>query len=373
MEQNSTWPGKNLARRAGILVKSERLPWFLFASLLIHAFLMWRFSFVPFWSSSSYPIVIVTGLELEAPALTPEGAGRRATRPSRADSAGQPQRASSKAIDAPPSTQNDSFTASERASQRGEGSPGLGNVLSEGTGLGIGGIGSPRSGTPSETGSGTGTRESKSGLSDGKSAVPAADRFVIAISQAIQRTTSPYESEVYAQVDFYTLFTPDFRRSVNVPGNQICLENGTIRTIERQIIKETLTDISKCRYDNMGDDQEKMRCPSEAHTTVVSYDNYLSSPVSYTVNVCLLYDKSNCYWNYPDDGPEREVCRAAGEYLGIWAHGTMFQYKCTKSASQAYTHPLEYEVRFLQDVEFPEHGLRRRLVQREKRPVLRCQ
>jgi hypothetical protein len=251
-------------------------------------------------------------------------------------------------------------------------------VLSEGAGLGVGGIGSPRSGAPAGTGSGdagtpSGPTQSKSALSGRKGSPLAMDRFAIAIPPAIQRTTSPYESEVYAQVDFYTLYTPDFRMSVNVPGNQVCLEGNIIRTIERQVISHTVTDISKCRYDDMGDDQEKMRCPAEANTTVISYNNYLSSSISYSVNVCLVYDKSNCYWNYPDDGPEREVCRTGDEYHRIWAQGTMFHYKCAKSAIQTYTHPLEYEVRFLQDVEFPDHGIRRRLVQREKRPVLPCQ
>jgi hypothetical protein len=114
-----------------------------------------------------------------------------------------------------------------------------------------------------------------------------------------------------------------------------------------------------------------MRCPREAHTTVTTYNNYLSSPVTYSVNVCLLYDQSNCRWIYPDDGPEREICRPV-DYHGIWAQGTKFHYRCTKSTSQIHSHPLQYEVRFVQDIEFPEQRLRKRILLKEKRSVPSC-
>lgn len=194
---------------------------------------------------------------------------------------------------------------------------------------------------------------------------------MIAIPPAIQRTTSPYESEVYAEVDFYTLFTPDLRMSVNVPGNEVCLDGEILRTYERRMITQRVTDTSKCWFEDYGDN-DRMRCPKEAYRTVVSFDHYLSSPVKYTVKMCLTYDRSSCYINMRDDGPELEICRVRGTYEGIWAASTLFHYPCTRSSSQTFSHPLQYEVRFLQNVEFPEERMRRRLVHREKRSVPPC-
>jgi hypothetical protein len=116
-----------------------------------------------------------------------------------------------------------------------------------------------------------------------------------------------------------------------------------------------------------------MRCPKEAHTTVVTYNTYLSSPVNYSVNICVAYDRSSCYWDMRDDGPEREVCRVPGKYDGLWAEGTVFHYPCAKSSNQSFSHPLQYEIRYMQDVEFPEGRTRRRLVLREKRSLAQCQ
>lgn len=187
--------------------------------------------------------------------------------------------------------------------------------------------------------------------------------------------SSPFRrrsSALYAEADFYTLFTPDLRVSVNVPGNEVCRDGEILRTHERKILTRRVTDISKCRYELQGDDQERMRCPPEAHTTIVTYDNYFSSPVKYTVNICAAYDRSNCYINLRDDGPDQEVCRVRGNYEGIWAAGTMFHYPCMKSSRQSFSHPLQYEVRFVQNVEFPDAGMRRRVLLREKRPVAPC-
>ena len=111
----------------------------------------------------------------------------------------------------------------------------------------------------------------------------------------------------------------------------------------------------------------------EAHTVVVAYNDFLSSPVKYSVNMCFAYDKSSCYINMRDDGPDQEICRVRGKYDGIWAAATMFHYQCTKSSSQMFSHPLQYEVLFLQRVEFPDERMRRRVVLREKRPVASCQ
>ena len=106
---------------------------------------------------------------------------------------------------------------------------------------------------------------------------------------------------------------------------------------------------------------------------MVTYNNYLSSPVNYNVNMCVAYDRSSCYWDMRDDGPKREVCHVQGKYEGIWAQGTIFYYPCARSTSQIFSQPLHYEVRFVQDVEFPETRMRKRIVLREKRSVAQCQ
>jgi hypothetical protein len=116
-----------------------------------------------------------------------------------------------------------------------------------------------------------------------------------------------------------------------------------------------------------------MAITSECAAQRMPTENYLSSPVQYTVNQRILYDRSSCYINMRDDGPDQEICRVRGKYDGIWAAGTMFHYPCAKSSRQMLHHPLEYEVRFIQDVEFPDTRLRRRLVHREKRTVASCQ
>jgi hypothetical protein len=136
-------------------------------------------------------------------------------------------------------------------------------------------------------------------------------------------------------------------------------------------VTQTITDISKC-YSRDHGDNEKVICPAEARTKTVVFDGHLSSPVTYSFNTCLLYDRSNCFWQDPGDGPEREVCRAGSEYPGIWAEGTMFRYKCSKSLTQAYSHPLQYNVRFMRDIEFPDDRMRPRLLLRETRPIPPC-
>jgi len=63
---------------------------------------------------------------------------------------------------------------------------------------------------------------------------------------------------------------------------------------------------------------------------------------TFVVNFCLAYDTSSCDWRDPDDGPEREICRAPEEFKGVWAAGTMFHYRCTKFETRTFTHPLQY-------------------------------
>ena len=100
---------------------------------------------------------------------------------------------------------------------------------------------------------------------------------------------------------------------------------------------------------------------------------YLSSPINYSVNSCLVYDRSSCEWRDEGDGRDQQVCKAISPYEGIWAADTQFHLRCAKWESQAYTHPLQYQVRFLRDVEYQERAFSRRVLLRESRSILPCQ
>ena len=365
----------------GDRLRRSGLPWFFLISTATHAAVLWHMRHILPRVSPSH-IVIVTALESPPDSLSSAETTGGKTSMGERHWARQLRAPGGSAADNRVVSPSSSSTAAGDSSA-GSAAPGLGDVVTSEAGVGVGGVGSPRGTSGAETGTAKDGSEINGG--DGRAgerrassrsktgpAGPDPNRFAIPIPPAIQRTTSPYESEVYAEVDFYTLFTPDFRNSVNVPANQVCLEKGIIRTIERQVISTRTTDISKCLFDDYGDNI-RMRCPKEAYTTEISYNNFLSSPVNYSVNVCLTYDRSSCYWDAKDDGPEREVCRVRGKYEGIWAQGTAFTYPCAKSTSESFSHPLQYEIRYLQRIEFPEERMRRRLVHREKRSLARCE
>ena len=359
-------------------VKPSRLGllWFFLVSILLHAGLLWHLRFI----SRHVPrplifskIAIVAG---EAETLPPAQATTQTPSPARTFAVPRDRNVASSGVKDPAASRSESSAGTGNTATGGEVSAGSGNVVTDDGGVGF--AGSDSSGgavKPLESGpgsGGSGPAKGKGQPAPARGAPSAAESSVIAIPPAIQRTTSPYESEVYAEADFYTLFTPDLRVSVNVPGNEVCLDGEILRTHEQKILTQRVTDISKCRYELQGDDQERMRCPPEAHTTIVTYDHYFSSPIKYIVNVCAAYDQSSCYINMRDDGPDQEVCRVRGNYEGIWAAGTMFHYPCMKSSSQSFSHPLQYEVRFVQNIEFPDARMRRRVLLREKRPVAPC-
>jgi hypothetical protein len=193
---------------------------------------------------------------------------------------------------------------------------------------------------------------------------------VIAVPEEIRQPTSPYEGEVYVEVDFYVLYGEDKRVGINVPGHHVCREGDQLRSIHPITFKETKTDNSMC-YPLPYGEPERIHCPPAAHS-VITTNTFLSSPIAYTVNICLLYDTSNCEWRPVDDGKERMFCKPGGEYKGIWAAGTQFHYRCTKSDTQQHVQALQYGVRFMQSVEFPEGRTRRRLLRTETRHVMAC-
>jgi hypothetical protein len=351
--------------------------WFLLVSILLHAGLLWHLRFIsrhipkPLIFSN---IAIVSG---EAETFPPARSTTQTPSPARSFAVPRDRNVASAGVKDAAASRGESSFGTGNTAIGAEISAGSGDVVTDGGGVAFagsdssGGAVKPQENGPA-SGGGSGPAKRKGQPAPGRGALGTAESSVIAIPPAIQRTTSPYESEVYAEADFYTLFTPDLRVSVNVPGNEVCLDGEILRTHERKILTQRITDTSKCRYELQGDDQERMRCPPEAHTTIITYDNYFSSPIKYTVNMCAAYDRSSCYINMRDDGPDQEVCRVRGNYEGIWAAGTMFHYPCMKSSSQSSSHPLQYEVRFVQNVEFPDARMRRRVLLREMRPVALC-
>ena len=120
-------------------------------------------------------------------------------------------------------------------------------------------------------------------------------------------------------------------------------------------IIEVKTDHSKCRVVELaGQTQPKEICPPDAHTKIVHANHYASSPLVYSVRTCLEYDRSHCYRAVGEG--EREVCRVDFQYEGVWAEGTIFAYKCTKSETRTYRHPLQYNIRWIMEVRIPGKG-----------------
>jgi hypothetical protein len=190
--------------------------------------------------------------------------------------------------------------------------------------------------------------------------------------EAVRYLGSFADGPVYPDIDVYVLYGVDPRYGVSVPGTDVCLEGDQLRSKQRFEVTETRTDFTKCRPRNSGGEPEGVFCPPEAEAKIVHSNHYLASPVAFTVNTCLEYDKSHCYMR--DLGEtELEVCRLGFAYEGIWAEGTIFQYKCSKSARRTYRHSLQFTIRWkmdMYDLESPR--VRTREVYKETRIVPRC-
>jgi hypothetical protein len=189
------------------------------------------------------------------------------------------------------------------------------------------------------------------------------------IPESVRRSASPFGEELYVEVDMYTLYNSNIEVGIKIPGNEICLEGDQLRTIQPVTFQQTKTDLSKCRSRTRGDN-ERWICPPEAHR-VISTSMFLSSPITFNINRCLVYDKSSCRWRERAD-ESIEVCRAKADYQGVWAPGTQFHYPCAKSEIQVFTLSPEYGVRFMQDIEIRERHPKPKLVHRETRPIRAC-
>jgi hypothetical protein len=268
--------------------------------------------------------------------------------------------------------------AKSSSSNEKEVKAGLGNVVTDIEGVATGASAGlpetlsnpPAAGTGMNTGvSGTVSDRLQSSPGSGKTSD---DPYVIVIPQSIRPSISSFEETVYTDVDKYVLPGRDLRVGTAVPGNELCIDGNLLRTKERILVRQTIIDASKCELRDYGGDVERSVCPPDAHTRGIVFDGYLASSINYQVNMCISYDRSHCYAAEVGDGPEREICRQTFKYKGIWGAGTKFDYRCTNSVSQNFSHPLEYKVRFIQDVANPSGRLRPRILRTETRAVPKC-
>jgi hypothetical protein len=223
-----------------------------------------------------------------------------------------------------------------------------------------------------------GTPSTQSGTALGKPAPPAREVSPHDPDLEYAKTLAedyPYDGVLFLDVDLYVLHAPHSNIGIPVPGTQVCIEGDQLRAKEPLKLTDVKTDWGTCKIDRISDETELLICPDSAHTTKVLFDGYLSSPITYGVNTCLEYDSSHCYLKNPGTFSQLEICRVDFKYEGIWAEGTIFDYKCTRSETRVYRHPLEYTIRYMQDVEDILNNRMRhkpRLLHKVTRPIPKC-
>jgi hypothetical protein len=166
-------------------------------------------------------------------------------------------------------------------------------------------------------------------------------------------------------VDSYIL------EGVHVRGTNLCIDGEHLRTNEPITIIDLVTDRTLCRITTRGDELKEI-CPPAATKSVIRYAGHLRTPLSYSQNVCLVYDNSNCRIIRGGTDKEREICRPV-RYEGVWAMGTNFEYICQTSEVRIYNHPLEYTVRHLVDYETSDGKYHRKELRRVRHPIPQCE
>ena len=294
-------------------------------SIIVHGLVLWAVLLIPPYQPS--PLISVD-VHVSEPSDAPPGNDTaKASEEQAAITRPRPR-----AGTAPAAPVRGTNTGSGEASGTGEASSGgtlagLGNAETDSSGLAIGG-GSSGSGVgpPGKGGQETGGQPNtgQSGGQGGAAAKGSRPAVIppIVIPPSISGSTASHEGAVYFEVDVYVLFAPGATMGVSVPGNEICREGNRIRTIVPFESVEKKTDISKCQILEYGEDRRE-ECLAGAHSVVRS-SYHLSSPVNYSVNSCLVYDRSSCDWRDEGDGREQQVCKAPSPYEGIWAADTQF-------------------------------------------------
>jgi hypothetical protein len=346
--------------------------WALLASICAHVVVLWFSIRVPIYQ----PILLLPIKIGLSPTFTADAETNRSETATRRTAATAPRGASRKMEASRHQSPGSQSSGQNSVSGYSEGgahaaSSGLGDIVTDPGGIAVGGTfadsGGESSGkaSPSRGSAVAGTSSQKPAPKDTGIEPPT----VITIPESVRRSASPFGEELYVEVDMYTLYNSSIHVGIKIPGNEICLEGDQLRTIRAATFQETKTDLSKCRSRTRGDN-ERWICPREAHT-VVSTTLFLSSPVSFNINKCLVYDKSSCRWRERAD-ESIEICRAKPDYQGIWVPGTQFHYPCAESQIQVFSHSLEYGVRFMQDIEIRERHPKRKVVHRETRSIRAC-
>ena len=348
-------------------MQAPRFRWFILISLGIHTVFLWLFPFVPRHEPKSFPPLEV-GLFKTPSSPQRETSTQDGSRQATARTV--PLQSSARTTPLTPGVRSEDLSSTRDYSASPEGTITAPGGPPSGTGViapesqGTSGGGGPSTGTrgtsPGTGESSTGSKGAAPGRKD-----PSPAEIPAAAVRAAGFQSSFDDGAIHPEVDHYTL------DGINIPGPDVCIEGDQIRTKERLTFTRTITDLSRCRVIDLGGDTEKVVCPPQADTKLVTFEGYPSSPVAYSVKVCLLYDKSNCYMRDLGDGMEREVCRVDFKYDGTWAEGTIFEYRCLKSEIHTYRHPLEYNIRYFSEREI-DNRLRRREVYRETRSVLPC-
>lgn len=158
-------------------------------------------------------------------------------------------------------------------------------------------------------------------------------------------------SIVFYEADVYVLFAGSANTAISIPGTELCVDGGFIRTMERHTLAQTVTHLEQCWVMDDGE-SDRMICPPNAETSTVYFNDYLRTPIEYKINHCLAYDDTHCYTIDSDDS-DKEICKVNFVYQGIWAADTNFDYRCTKSETRTFTNSLEYTIRYMEIVD---HG-----------------
>jgi hypothetical protein len=185
------------------------------------------------------------------------------------------------------------------------------------------------------------------------------------IDTILPKVRHPNHGDVYYDVDSYVL------EGVRISPINLCIDGEHLRTNEPITITDFVVDRSLCRIRTRGD-EEKEICPPAATKTVTRYAGHLRSPLSYSQNVCLVYDNSNCRIIRRGTDYEKEICRPV-RYEGVWAVGTIFDYQCQTSEIRTYHHPIEFTVRHLVDIETSDGKYHRKELRKVRHPIPQCE
>jgi len=258
-------------------------------------------------------------------------------------------------------------SSAEEGTLAGGGSAG---GIPSGIGTGEGTSGTGAGGTGS--GKGTGQGGATSGLGTGSGVPPGAPGTFSAnvVKAELESYIDGDYFDAFLRADHYTLRAGNTR--TNVAGTDVCVDGDQLRTKEPLKLTETLTDHSKCHVRLIGGDREQEFCPPAANTTAVVFEGHAVAPLASDLNVCLEYDKSNCRIVENNDHT-REVCRRPDfNYTGVWAVDTIFVYNCARWETRVHHLRLQYEVRFMVNVERSGKVIRKE-VKRETYFVPRCE